>query len=190
MPDLDTPVPATAADAAGVRARFFAAPTFDAYLGTVVANDKLWHDTARLARVAEADVARAAALPGRWHLLVLSEDWCGDAVNSVPVIARLAEAAPNLELRVLGRDANPDLMDAHLTGASHSIPVVITYDEHFAEHGWWGPRPAELQAWVLGEGQALDKTERYRRIRTWYARDRGRTTIAEVLQLLETAAGR
>jgi hypothetical protein len=53
---------------------------------------------------------------------VLSEDWCGDAVNSVPYLARLAELAPNLDLRVLARDENPDLMDAHLTRGSRSIP--------------------------------------------------------------------
>lgn len=173
-----------------LRARYAAAPTFDAYLATVEANQKLWQDAARLARVTDAEAERAAALPGRWHLLVLSEDWCGDAVNSVPFLARLAAAAPDrLDLRVLGRDANLDLMDAHLTGTARSIPIAIAYDDAFVEHGWWGPRPAPLQAWVLGaEGQALDKTERYRQIRTWYARDRGRTTVDEVLRLLERAA--
>jgi hypothetical protein len=172
-----------------LRARYFAAPTFTEYLPTVEANQKLWQDAARLARVTDADVARAAALPGRWHLLVISEDWCGDAVNTVPFLARVAEAAPErLDLRVLGRDTNLDLMDAHLTGASRSIPIAIAYDDAFTEHGWWGPRPTALQRWVLGEGQALEKPERYRQVRTWYARDRGRTTVDEVLRLLETAA--
>ena len=180
--------PDTSAAAPSLRERFHAAATFEAYLETVVANEKLWRDAARLARVADDDVARAAALPRRSHLLVLSEDWCGDAVNSVPYLARLAAAAPTLDLRVLGRDANPDLMDAHLTGTSRSIPIAIVYDGEFREHGWWGPRPAALQAWVLGEGQALEKAERYRQVRTWYARDRGRTTVAEVLALLERAS--
>jgi len=52
---------------------------------------------------------------------VLVEDWCGDAVNTLPVIGRLAEHASNIELRVVGRDANLDLMDAHLTNGSRSI---------------------------------------------------------------------
>ena len=181
---------AGAADAAAaIRARYEAAPTFAEYVAAAVENADLWRDAARVARVPDEVVARAAALPGRWHLLVLSEDWCGDAVNTVPYVARLAELAPNLDLRVLGRDANPDLMDAHLTGTARSIPVVIAYDDEFGEHGWWGPRPSPLQAWVFGEeGQALDKTQRYRHVRAWYARDRGRTTIDEVLALLESAA--
>ena len=174
---------------ASIRDRYAAAPTFDAAVQAAVENGELWRNAARLARVPDDAVARAAAVGGRWHLLVLSEDWCGDAVNTVPHVARLAEQAPNLDLRVLGRDANLDLMDAHLTGVSRSIPVVIAYDAAFAERGWWGPRPSALQAWVLGpEGQALDKTQRYRHVRAWYARDRGRTTLDEVLALLERAA--
>jgi hypothetical protein len=194
MPDPIT-APLAAADvataAADVRARYEAAPTFDAAVVAAVENAELWRNAARLARVPDEFVARVAALPGRWHLLVLSEDWCGDAVNSVPYVARLAELAPNLDLRVLARDEHPDLMDAHLTGTARSIPVVIVYDDRFAEQGWWGPRPTPLQAWVFGpEGQALDKSERYRHVRGWYARDRGRTTLDEVVTLLERAAAR
>ena len=80
-------------------------------------------------------VRRASSLPGDWHLLVLSEDWCGDAVNTVPVVAKLAERCPNLDLRVLARDANLDIMDAHLTGRSRSIPV-----HHRARRGVRGAR--------------------------------------------------
>ena len=109
-------------------------------------------------------------------------------MNTVPVVARLAERCANLDLRVLGRDANPDLMDAHLTGSSRSIPVIIVLDEAFVERVWWGPRPTVLQRWVSGQGQLLEKTTRYREARTWYARDRGRTTLEEVVSMLERAA--
>ena len=165
--------------------RFLAAQTFDDFVVKAVDNHDLWAATWRRASVPIELAARVAALPGRWHLVVLVEDWCGDAVNTVPYVARLAEQAPNVELRVVGRDANPDLMDAHLTGASRSIPVVIVYDEELRELGWWGPRPAELQAWALGPGRELEKAERYREIRRWYARDRGRSTLVELLDLLE-----
>ncbi len=181
--------PAASADPAALRARFDAAPTLEAFLPTAVKNADLWSTTARLAKVPDDGVARVAALGGRYHLLVLSEDWCGDAVNSVPYVARLAESAPNLDLRVLPRDENLDLMDAHLTAAARSIPVVLVYDDAFAEHGWWGPRPSELQAWVMGPGQAIEKDARYKDVRTWYARDRGRSTLAELVALLERVAG-
>jgi len=171
-----------------MQSRFLAAPTFAEFLAAAEANVDLWTVMARRASVPAEMLERVAALPGRWHLLVLNEDWCGDAVNTVPYLARLAELAPNVELRLLGRDANPDLMDAHLWRGSRSIPVVIAYDEEFVERGWWGPRPAALQTWAVGEGRTLEKTERYKEIRRWYARDGGRTTLLEVLELLESAA--
>ena len=175
-------------DAASMRGRFLAAPDFAAMLASAQKNAELWQAVWRRAQVDEAYLLRVAALPGMWHLLALSEDWCGDAVNTLPVVARLAELVPNLDLRVLGREANPDLMDAHLTGKSRSIPVVIVFDDEFRERGWWGPRPTVLQRWVSGQGQLLEKTARYREARSWYARDRGRTTLDEVVSLVERSA--
>lgn len=170
--------------------RYHAGQSFTDFLAAVVKNAELWRAVAARARVPDDLVRHVAALGGRWHLLVLSEDWCGDAVNTVPVVAKLAESAPNVDLRILARDQNPDVMDAHLTGTSRSIPVVIVLDDDYREHGWWGPRPAELQRWVLGPGQALEKGERYRETRRWYARDAGATTLAEIGALLARAAGR
>jgi hypothetical protein len=171
-----------------LRARFLAAPDFEATLGSVEKYADLWAVVWRRAAVPREFVERVTGLGGAWHLLVLSADWCGDAVNTVPVIAKLAELTPNVDLRILERDHNLDLMDAHLTGTSRSIPAVIALDEGFNEYGWWGPRPAELQRWVLGEGQALEKAERYRGIRSWYARDRGLTTLEEVVSMMERSA--
>ena len=168
--------------------RFERAPTFPAYLEGVAKNRDLWHEVYARARLPRELIEEARAMPGRWRLLALSEDWCGDAVNTLPVIARLAEAA-GWDLRVVGRDANQDLMDAHLTnGRSRSIPVVIVYDERFREVGWWGPRPGAIQEWVLGEGLGMPSPERYKVIRRWYARDRGATTLRELLALFPRAA--
>lgn len=167
-----------------LRARYESAMTFEEFLAGATINVDFWRAQYRLATVDDEAVERLSALDARRHLLVLLEDWCGDAVNSVPVLVRLAEAVPNLDIRFLGRDANPDLMDSHLTGQSRSIPVVMVLDENYRELGWWGPRPRELQEWVLGEGLALERKERYRQERVWYARDRGRTTVAEVAEML------
>jgi hypothetical protein len=171
---------------ASLRERYLGAPEFETMLAAAEKNAELWAAVWRRAVVPEEFVRRVAALGEAWHLLVLSEDWCGDAVNLVPLVARLAEACPNiLDLRLFPRDQNLDLMDAHLTGRSRSIPVVILLDEQYAECGWWGPRPAELQQWVLGPGQELPKDERYRETRRWYARDGGRSTLEEITRILE-----
>ena len=171
------------------RDRFLSASTFSEYLETVDKNRELWHALARRAAVDEETRERARAIPGRWNVIALTEDWCGDAINTLPVFDRLAELAGNIELRLLLRDENPDLMDAHLTnGTSRSIPVLIVYDETFRERGWWGPRPAPIQEWVMTEGMKLDPTDRYREVRRYYARDRGRTSLDEFLRILERAA--
>ncbi len=174
---------------APMRDRFESAPTFAAFLAGAQSNTDLWTTMYKLARVPDSIVDRVRSLPSKVRLLVLNEDWCGDAVNTVPPLAKLASLVPEkVDLRILGRDANPDLMDAHLTGTSRAIPVVIVLDENHVERGWWGPRPRELQAWTIGPGKALEKAERYREIRRWYARDRALTTLDEVVSLMELAA--
>lgn len=153
---------------------------------------ELWRGVWERARSPEAELGRLSAIGGRWRLLVLSEDWCGDASNTVPVIARLAEDAPELELRILKRDENPDLMELYLTNGSRSIPLAVILDEDGAPVGRWGPRPAELQAVVIREKRAglRPTADIYRDTRRWYARDRGETTVREIVDAIEEAARR
>ena len=66
--------------------------------------------------------------------------------------------------------------------------MVIALDEDFCDVGWWGPRPLPLQAWVTTDWQELARDERYKEMRRWYARDRGRSTLDEVVALIEDAA--
>lgn len=171
------------------RARFETALTFEQFVAGANKNQELWRGIYRLAQVPPDLVGRVAALPAPRHLLILVEDWCGDAVNTVPPIVRLAEQAGTIDVRLLGRDANPDIMDAHLTTGSRSIPVVMVLDEQYIERGWWGPRPTELQNWVMRVGMQMPSPERYHEIRTWYARDHGRTTLQEVVALIAATQG-
>ncbi len=166
------------------------AVSYDAFLGVAAKHVDLWQGIYERFAVPAGVLARAADLPGEWRLLVLSEDWCGDASNSVPVLARLAASVPAFELRLLDRDQNLDLMDEHLTNGARGIPAVLLLDGAGVERGWWGPRPADLQRWVMTEGKLIeDHDEKYLHVRKWYARDRGAETLGEVLTLLETVAG-
>jgi hypothetical protein len=164
---------------ASMRERFNLGATFEEFLEGVRSQHP-WREIYARARVPDDLLRRAEEIDSSWHLLVLSDDWCGDGANSVPYLAKLAEAIPSLGLRILPRDENPDLMDSHLTEGTRSIPVVMILDEDFREVAWWGPRPAPLQALFLQKIRTLPKEERYPRLRAWYARDRGRTTLEEV----------
>jgi len=166
-------------------ARFRSGDSFAAFLDRPHSNKPLWEAIYKRATVEGELISRMGALGGRWHLLVLSEDWCGDSINILPYLAKLTDGLVNMEMRIMRRDENLDIMDAHLTGKARSIPVVILLDENFRECGWWGPRPTELQSWVMESGLKLPKEERYKQTRTWYARDHGKTTMAEVVGMLE-----
>ena len=166
--------------------RYHAALDFPAYLGSVTKHAEMWQALYRTATVSSDAVARMRTASPSLRILVLSEDWCSDCFSTVPIIARLAEGA-GVELRVLPRDPNLDLMDAHLSAGTRSIPIVMVLDSGFEVRAWWGPRPSALQRWYRSEGLLLESAERGRKKRAWYARDRGRSAVLEVIETVERA---
>ncbi len=167
------------------RTRYQAGLMFREFMSRPIANKPLWEAIYKRASVDPALIERVRVVGGRWHLLVLNEDWCGDSVNILPFLAKLVDEVPETDMSIIRRDENLDITDLHLTGTSRSIPIVILLDEAYEECGWWGPRPRELQRWVLEEGLKLSKEERYKQVRTWYARDRGATTMRELVEMIE-----
>jgi len=128
--------------------------------------------------------------------LVLTEAWCGDAAQSIPVLQRLAHQSEQVELRLLLRDEYPSVMDAFLTNGGRSIPKLIVLDaETRYVLGTWGPRPAEAQR-ISDEGRAelaAIKDDQLRKeqfqklivtLQKWYARDKTRSIQREVLQVV------
>lgn len=169
----------TAAPTLDICTHWAQALPFEQFVAEARVNQELWRGLHRQARIPPW-ATDAAAQAGVRRLLVIAEDWCNDAVSTVPVLARLAESVPGLELRILRRDEHPDLMDDYLTDGARAIPIVILLNEACEEIGVWGPRPIELQDWVLAN-EAMDKTERNREVRKWYARDRGESVLRGVL---------
>jgi len=170
-----------------LRERFLAGESFARFLERPKKNSDLWNALYKRAKVSDETAARVAQVRYPWHLLILSEDWCGDSLNTLPAVARLTEATPLIDMRIISREANPDLMSSHLTGLSRSIPVIMVLDDDFNERGWWGPRPGPLQTWVMERGLTLPKDERYREVRTWYVRDHGETALNELIEIIAKA---
>lgn len=80
--------------------------------------------------------------------IVLTEDWCGDAMLNIPILLRIAEEA-KIDVRFVLRDSNLELMDQYLTnGTARSIPIFIFIDEEGQEKTVWGPRASEVQNYV------------------------------------------
>lgn len=162
--------------------------TWEDYLNREVQkHEEMWRGVYAKAVVPDWARERGAEIGGDWRLLVISEDWCGDAFNTVPVMARLAEVLPGVQIRIVKRDENLELMDAFLTSGSRSIPLVIVLRPDYSVAGRWGPRPPELQEFVLSEKKAglRPSDEIYRDVRRWYARDRGESTLRQLLDVME-----
>ena len=162
--------------------------TIDAFIARAEKYPELWRLTRREAIVDDAARNAVAEITSPLRLLVMLADWCTDAAYTIPVVARLIESNPLIEMRVIRRDEHHAIMDAHLTADARSIPVLMVFDASGDERGWWGPRPAPLQAWAMGEGATLERVDRYRRIREWLVQDAGATAVLEVLTLLQRAA--
>ena len=77
--------------------------------------------------------------------ITITEAWCGDAAQCVPVIEKLAIATGGIQTHYILRDEHPAIMDAYLTNGGRSIPKLICLDEKGAEVFTWGPRPAVIQ---------------------------------------------
>ena len=153
---------------------------WQAYLRPEMEQPGLWRSIYERALIPGWALEQFLRGPAR-RLLVIAADWCGDAANTVPVLARLADLISGMELRLLERDRYPDVMNQFLTNGTRSIPMVIALDLEFRELGHWGPRPAVLQEWMLAHKKTMPTPQRYVYARGWYARDKGESTLRELL---------
>ena len=81
-------------------------------------------------------------------VLVISEDWCGDAMMNIAILKHISELL-NLEVHVFHRDQDTDLIDQYLTnGKSRSIPIFIFLNDNFEQENVWGPRATSVQSFV------------------------------------------
>ena len=112
--------------------RFAQGLTFAAYLAQMRTNKERFEKRMADALITPAD--REAIRGRKLRILVITEDWCGDALVGFPALARLVDDATNVEMRVFLRDANPDVMDQYLKrGLYRTIPVIVFFDEQMNE---------------------------------------------------------
>lgn len=108
--------------------------------------------------------------------VVLSEGWCGDAAQNLPVIAAMAAQNPLIDLRIVLRDEHLELMDAYLTNGGRGIPkLIVARAEDLEVVGEWGPRPAAAQQMVM-DYKAKEVKEPYSefviQVQKWYTADK------------------
>ena len=161
--------------------------TFDQFLERATRRKEMWERHYQEGRVDSEARARAQALSGTWRILAIAEDWCSDSVNTLPYLALLAESAPGIELRVVNSEVGADIMEAHPTPDGRpSTPTVLVLNEAYEEVGCWVERPSELQRWAMENRESLGD-EFVPQKMAWYREDAGRSTIDEVLTVIEAA---
>lgn len=136
----------------------------------------------------EDTLTKAQRINKDFTWLVLTESWCGDAAQTLPVINKFAEANEKIELKVVLRDENEDLMNKFLTNGSKSIPKLIVVDNRSKEVvGSWGPRSAKAAKMVTdykekhGKIDAILKTD----LQNWYNQDKGTHIEMEMVELID-----
>ena len=122
--------------------------------------------------------------PMTWVLL--SEAWCGDAAQIVPVIGKIAQESDKIDLKIILRDEHLDMMDRYLTNGGRSIPKLICLDQKNQEIFVWGPRPASIQE-VVEEIKAEGITNHavlVERLQYAYNQDRTQSIQQEMQEIL------
>lgn len=136
-------------------------------------------------------VDAAASLGRRMIWLVITEGWCGDAAQNVPIIEKIARASRTIETRYVPRDENLELVDQYLTNGARSIPKLLALDAETHEVlGTWGARPPAAQSlYARLKNADAPKDEIMEALQRWYIKDRGVSIQREFVELIRLWSG-
>jgi len=119
--------------------------------------------------------------------LVLTESWCGDAAQSLPVFHCMEKICPRIQMKMIWRDENPEIMDLYLSDGKRAIPKLICLEKQSLKPVFqWGPRPAEAQELAIElTKQNINKEEKSLAVQKWYNQDKTLSVQKEMLQLIQ-----
>ncbi len=139
-------------------------------------------------KITPENEAFLATINKEYIWLVLSEGWCGDAAQILPIINKMAQISNKVELKIAFRDENPELMNLYLTNGGKAIPKMIILEKNTLEViADWGPRPAEAIKLIVdykAKHGIVDETAKAD-LQMWYLHDKGVSTQNEIVSLLK-----
>ena len=118
--------------------------------------------------------------------LVISEGWCGDAAQILPIIKLMSEASKNIDLKLVFRDENEELINLFLTNGAKSIPKLLLLDESFNLINHWGPRPEGAKNLIIeykAKHGIVDEAAKIA-LQKWYLDDKGISTMKEIVGMI------
>jgi len=117
---------------------------------------------------------------------VITEGWCGDSAQNLPAIAKIAKTNPLINLQIIERDKNLEIMDRYLTNGTRSIPILVGSDSSDKEIFKWGPRPKEAQQLVTKlKSEGMEHDAFVEQLHLWYAKNKSKSLEEEFVNLLK-----
>ena len=155
-------------------------------------NRQRMHRLEKTIKLDESLIEKARKINRKMIWLIITEGWCGDAAQNIPMIEKIAAENENIETRYVLRDENLELIDAYLTNDARSIPKLIALDAKTLEEiGTWGPRPQTAMDYFYEmKNQGIDKPEMMEKLQRWYLADKERSIQMEFKELLENWSGK
>ena len=148
--------------------RFAQGMTVQQYLDQMGTNKETFMKFLSEVKIKPEVKAALAKMGKKLKVMVITEDWGGDALYNVPVLFKLVEGNPDIEARVFLRDKNPDLMDQYLNkGTFRSIPVFAFFDENLHEVARLLERPQKLTEEIEAKMLEARKALRAEKIEPW-----------------------
>ena len=171
-----------------LRATFEKGQTWTDFYSAIERRREVWERSWTSTQIPDALISRARGA-GKLRILVITEYGCSDSANSVPVLARIVEAAPNLEMRLVNAATGRQWMERYRTPDGRTAtPTVLVLDDEFRIRSAWIEQPKELQAFWLPIIASKESSARFGEKMAWYTKDEGRAIMRELVEAIEAAA--
>jgi hypothetical protein len=149
-----------------------------------------WQRVNRILKTFKPDTPQCKAIQqfnSKHYLIAITEFWCGDAAQIIPVLSSIFKNHPSSFLKLHFRDVHTALIDAHLTGSSRSIPKLIFLNSNFEFQAEWGPRPKPAIDLVTALKSNAETAPHYaEHLHKWYAQDRQQSIVSEIYNIMQS----
>ena len=148
-------------------------------------NDKRMKRLDKTIKISEETIAEIKEIKEPQTWLVITESWCGDAAQNIPVIHKIAKTNPLINFKLVLRDDNEDLMNQFLTNGGKAIPKLIALDNQKNVINTWGPRPTIATKMVVdykAKNGSLDADFK-KELQVWYNKDKGQSVQDDFVKL-------
>lgn len=158
----------------------------DSLLNYSMLNDRRMKRLDKTIHLSEETISSVKDVQAPVTWLVLTEGWCGDAAQTLPIINKMANESDQIDLKIVLRDENEELMNQFLTNGGKSIPKLIALDQNNDVIDSWGPRPSVPTKMVEDYKKEHGKLDAdfKKELQVWYNKDKGINTQQDMLKLL------